>query len=282
MRDAAGLIDTGGFNRCRRCRHGNMLYNVNDVHVGRSLDLYGEWAEAELELTGLFLAAGDVVIDVGANLGTHAIFFARKVGPGGHVFALEPQRVVFQALCANVALNSLTNVHTLHAAAGRQTGTIRVPQIAYEVARNFGGVALGGDGPGEVVAVTTLDLLPIARGRTKLLKIDVEGMELDVLQGARALIDECRPILYLENNDRARSPALIQHLQDLGYHLFWHFSPFYNPKNHFGNADNVFGALGDINMIGVGPTLAPAFQRFPRVAGPDDDWESSRLRLAPR
>src|SRR5882724_6319724 len=126
----------------KACRHGDMLYNVNDRYIGRSLDLYGEWAEAELELLGLFIKPGDSVVDVGANLGTHTVFFAHKAGARGAVFAFEPQRVVFQLLCANLALNGLTNVHAYHAAVSRQKGTTSVPDVAYDDAGNFGGVAL--------------------------------------------------------------------------------------------------------------------------------------------
>jgi FkbM family methyltransferase len=276
----------------KACRHGDMLFNVNDRHIGRSLDLYGEWAEAELELLGLLIKPGDTVIDVGANLGTHTVFFAQKAGPDGAVFAFEPQRVVFQLLCANLALSGLTNVHAFQAAVSRQTGTIVVPDILYGAAGNYGGVSLGGgresagsaagraagapDARGEPVPVVTLDGLALERCR--LLKIDVEGMELEVLEGGRALVEAARPVIYVENNDAARSPALIDWLLGRGYHLFWHVSRFFNPRNFAGNPDNVFANLADLNMIGVGPELAPVFGRFPRVTGPDDSWQALQQR----
>ena len=92
------------------CRHGTFLFNRNDTFVGRSLELYGEWCEAEIELLAQVVKAGDVVLDVGANIGTHAVSFARMVTDSGMVVAFEPQRLVFQNLCANLALNSLRNV----------------------------------------------------------------------------------------------------------------------------------------------------------------------------
>jgi FkbM family methyltransferase len=278
-----------GFNRCKPCRHGTMVYNVNDRHIGRSLDLYGEWAEAELELLGLFIKPGDVVVDAGANVGTHALFFARKVGPGGRVFAFEPQRIAFQSLCASLALNSITQVQAFHAALSRQPGTLFVPLPDHQLAANYGGLSLApgaGARPGEElepVAVMTLDQLPpdqLARHRCRLIKIDVEGMELEVIDGARALIEAARPILYVENNDLSRSPALIGRLLELGYRLFWHVSRFYNPKNYFDNPENVFGDVGDINMIAVVPQLASAFGAFPPVTGPDDNWLALQQRLA--
>src|ERR1039457_4555745 len=82
--------------RLRQCRHGVMAYHPKDSHVGRSLDLYGEWAESELELLGVLLQPGQVAVDVGANIGTHAVFFAERVGATGTVIAFEPQRLVHQ------------------------------------------------------------------------------------------------------------------------------------------------------------------------------------------
>jgi FkbM family methyltransferase len=267
----------------KACRHGDMLYNVNDLYIGRSLDLYGEWAEGELDLLGLFIKPGDTVVDVGANLGTHTVFFAQKAGAQGAVFAFEPQRVVFQLLCANLALNGLTNVRAHQAAVSRRIGAMSVPDVAYDDGGNYGGVSLGGPdridarSAGERVPVTTLDELALPRCR--LLKIDVEGMELDVLEGAHALIAATRPLIYVENNDAARSPALIEWLLDRQYHLFWHVSRFFNPRNFAANPDNVFANLADLNMISVGADLAPAFARLPRVTGPDDNWQALQGRL---
>ena len=270
-----------GNNRLKTCRHGDMIFNVHDQHIGRSLDLYGEWAESELELLGLFIKPGDVVVDVGANIGTHAVFFAQRASATGQVYAFEPQRIVFQNLCANLALNGLLNVRASHAAASRESGTIAVPPIAYGEPGNHGGVTLTGDASlaanAERVPVMTLDGLGLDRCR--LIKIDVEGMELDVLEGGHALVAAARPIVYVENNDAAKSPALISWLLARDYHLFWHVSMFFNPRNFFANAVNVFGKLGDLNMIGVGAELAPAFARFPRVTGAQDNWEALQKRL---
>jgi FkbM family methyltransferase len=274
-------MPNSGINRLKTCRHGDMLFNVNDQHIGRSLDLYGEWAESELDLLGLFIKPGDVVVDVGANIGTHTVFFAQRTGAAGQVYAFEPQRIVFQNLCANLALNGLLNVRAFAAAVGREPGTIAVPPIAYAEPGNYGGVALAAsaatEAGGERVPVMALDGLGIERCR--LLKIDVEGMELDVLEGGRTLVAQLRPIVYVENNDAAKSPALISWLLARDYQLFWHVSRFFNPRNFFTNAVNVFGNVGDLNMIGVGADLAPVFARFPRVTGASDNWDALQRRL---
>ena len=96
-----------------------MLYNFHDLYIGRSLDLYGEYSEGEIDLFGQIVQPGQVVVEVGANIGAHTVFLAHRSGPAARVLAFEPQRIVFQTLCANLALNSITNVD---ASAGRRRG----------------------------------------------------------------------------------------------------------------------------------------------------------------
>ncbi|HEY0710367.1 MAG TPA: hypothetical protein VGG33_26395, partial [Polyangia bacterium] len=91
-------------------------------------------------------------------------------------------------------------------------------------------------------------------------------------------IEAQRPFIYLENNDAERSPAVLSWLLARRYCLFWHFSPFFNPANFRGNPNNVFGPVGDLNVIAVRPELAAAFARFPAVAGPDDTWPALQER----
>ena len=111
----------------KTCRHGAILFNQQDTFVGRSLDLYGEWCEAEIDLLAQVLKPGDVVLDVGANIGSQTVPFAKFVGDSGRVVAFEPQRLVFQNLCANLALNALRNVVTYDAGVGKDAGWMHLP-----------------------------------------------------------------------------------------------------------------------------------------------------------
>ena len=114
------LIGGPGFNHLVEGRHGYVLYNVNDRYVGRSVEHYGEWSPGETALFGRFCRPGHYVVDAGAHIGTHTLAFARLVGARGRVFAFEPQRMPAQVLAANVALNSLTNVHRTIWGSGRK------------------------------------------------------------------------------------------------------------------------------------------------------------------
>jgi FkbM family methyltransferase len=241
------VIESESFNRQRACRYGEMLYNIHDMYIGRSLDLYGEFSEGEMELLGPLLRPGQVVVEVGANIGTHTLFFARHVGPTGAVLAFEPQRVVFQTLCANLVLNSITNVDCRQLAVGAVAGEVVVPSIDYRREQNFGGLALGGYQEGERVPLVTIDGLSL--GRCHLLKVDVEGMEQAVLEGATATLSRLKPILYVENDRREKSADLVRFLDAQGYAMYWHAPPLFNPRNFFNNPQNVFGNIISRNML---------------------------------
>ena len=224
-----------------------MLYNVNDTHVGRSLAVYGEWCEAEVGIFAQILRKGDVAIDVGANIGAHTLAIAKLVGPRGTVVAFEPQRVVFQTLCANVANNSLPNVFCYHSAVGQTPGAILVPPLEPRARQNFGAFSVGGYEQGEPVGVVRLDDFLLRACR--LIKIDVEGMEPAVLHGAEGLIRKFMPVLYVENNRPNQSRELIRHIHLLGYDLYWHEPALFNPDNFRNYPHDVFDGERAQNML---------------------------------
>ncbi len=117
-----------------------------DLYVGRSLDLYGEYSEAEVTLFIQLLRPGSTAIDAGANIGALTVPIARRVGPSGRVFAYEPQYALSTLLADNLAANGLSNVDLRSSALGARKGTVHVPHLDYSTSNNFGGVALGGRG----------------------------------------------------------------------------------------------------------------------------------------
>src|SRR5579862_156759 len=163
-----------------------MIFNCHDRYIGRSLDLYGEFSEHEVELFGAFLQPGALVVEAGANIGAHTVALSALVGHAGAVIAFEPQRLVFHLLCGNLALNSIANVFAYQKAVGSAAGTVLVPQMDPAAKANFGGLSLGAWETGEPVPVTWLDGMRFPR--LDLLKADVEGMEEQVLAGAAGTI----------------------------------------------------------------------------------------------
>jgi FkbM family methyltransferase len=207
------------------------------------------------------------VVDIGANIGAHTLGFARAVGEMGNVIAFEPQRVVFETLCANLALNALFHVRPLMSGVGRERGAAALPAIDPRQKRNFGGISLGAAGT-EAVPVTPLDALGLKA--CHLVKIDVEGMEGDVIAGAAETIGRCRPLLYLENDRRDKSAALIAQAMGLGYRLYWHLPPLYNPANWYANAENVFGRVLSVNLLALPQEAVVKVEGLRPVSGPED------------
>jgi len=193
--------------------YGQMLVNRHDTIQTRALLNNGvsdDHAEIKL-LTDLLRSRkpNPVAVDVGANFGTYTLALASAASPRGRVYAFEPQRIIYHMLAGTIALNSLTNVYCYNVAVGDREGMIAVPQYDYALPLNFGGVEFGpvrhevltqepSSDPSttEQVHITTLDCLQLKRA--DLIKIDVEGMEMEVLSGARQTIQTFRPILYVE------------------------------------------------------------------------------------
>jgi FkbM family methyltransferase len=239
---APSILLEEGHQRLIKARHGYVLYNRNDTVIGRSIELYGEYFESEVNVFRRFVGAGDVTLDVGANIGTHTLALARLAGPQGFVYAFEPQRLVFQTLCANMALNSLTNVHCVNAVVGEETGTLRMSDADPRQSNNFGGAQvelLAGAPQGPPVTRVVLDdFLDV--DRLRLVKIDVEGMESQVLRGARRTLGRFKPLLYVENAFADTSPELVAVLQELGYRSYWHIARFFRKDNYFACSDPLF------------------------------------------
>lgn len=274
---SAGLLQTDGaalalpdvlplddINCLVKARHGWFLANRYDHYLGSALIRYGECCEVEHEFLASLLRPGDGVVEVGANIGVHTVGLARTVGAAGRVVAVEAQPAIFRVLCANLALNALFNVTPHACGCSDRRDTLIAPAVDYGSAapHNSGGVSLAADGAGIPVPVSPLDELVDELPGFRLLKIDVEGMEREVLQGARRLIGEYRPLLYVENDRVEKSKALIEWIMAAGYRLWWHTPPLFNPANLFGVAQNDYPRILSFNMI-----CQPAQAGLPPPAG---------------
>jgi FkbM family methyltransferase len=265
--DVRAVLLASGNWRIKRTRFGLMAYNIHDQFVGRSLDCYGEYSRGETELFAQIVGPGALAIDAGANIGALTVFLAQAVGAQGRVIAIEPQRAMYQLLCTNLALNEINNVSVICAGAGQAAGRTFMPQYDYAKPGNFGGVELGGD-QGEPVDIITIDSLHLPQCR--LIKIDVEGQEQAVIAGAVETIARCRPILYVENDRRDRSPELIRQLLALDYVLYWHLPPLFRADNFYGNAANLWPGTVSIDMLCMPKSDGRKIEGMRPVDGPDD------------
>ena len=147
------------------------------------------------------LRPGDVVVDVGANIGAHALLAAWLVGPEGVVVALDARAECVEAVRRNAARNGFGHVRAIHAAAAAASGETEVIVTEDSLWSRLASV---GDHPLEVRrdrvrAVAIDDLvrdaeIPVPR----LVKIDVEGAELDVIEGMHELMATARPLIICE------------------------------------------------------------------------------------
>jgi FkbM family methyltransferase len=220
------------FNHLYPFKHGQsnrVLVNVHDTFSHRYVSRYGEYNEAEVDLFTALVRTGDHVLNVGANLGLHTVALADLVGPGGVVYAVEPQRIPFQTLCANIALNSYSNVYAMQAALGRSEGVIRVPVLDPLVEQNSGGVTLTEPWEhGDPVRIRMLDSLELPR--LNFVLMDVEGMESQVLEGGLGTLSRLRPIIYAEF--LWNQTPMLEVLSSLDYKL-WTHNPVHGRKDNY-------------------------------------------------
>jgi FkbM family methyltransferase len=251
-----------GFNRLKSCRYGATLYNKNDTYVGASFDNYGEFSEREVEIFRCLCGAGDIVVDIGANIGAHTLALADCVGSDGFVFAFEPQRIVYQNLCANVALNSLQNVKCENLVLADMPGFTTLPSLDYNLKNNYGGVEAVNPGIslGEKVQVMRLDryFMFFEWPPIKFMKIDVEGFEKRVLLGAKETIKAFKPLLYVENDRPENSRELFELLESLDYLFYWHTPPLFNRHNFYSNSENIFKDVCSFNLVCIPKTYPQA------------------------
>jgi len=227
--------------------HGTMIVNRFDYRMvdqqsgfgvgfqileGSSFDP-GE-VDLALNLLGLrhtYFGDGVTALDCGANIGVHTVEWARRMSGWGEVIAIEAQERVYYALAGNIAINNCFNARAVNAAVAARTGTMKIPVPDYLTPASFGSLELrqreGTEFIGQPIdysearaaTIPTVTIDTLALPRIDLIKIDVEGMELDVIEGAAASVTRFHPILIVESikSDEAK---LRQVLTGHGYRLF--------------------------------------------------------------
>ena len=184
-----------------------------------------------LELRRKYFGDGVVAIDCGANIGVHTIEWAKRMNGWGQVVAIEAQERVFYALAGNIAINNCFNARAMHAAVAAKDGTMKIPNPDYLSPGSFGSLELRQREAGEFIGqpidyseenaatIRALALDSLQLARIDLIKIDVEGMELEAIDGAATSLERSRPILIVESikTDKAK---LREILEGLGYQLF--------------------------------------------------------------
>ena len=241
--------------KLKHCRYGWMLFS--GPYIGKCFELYGEYSESEVALMADFIQPGDTVIDVGANIGDLTLPMARMVGASGKVYAFESHSANYHTLCANIALNQICTVKTINAFAGAADSE---PDAVYT---------------SDIFPVSTVTIDSLALSDCMLIKIDVEGHELEVLQGAAETISTHKPVLYFENDRKAYSAALLEYALGLNYRLYWHLAPIFRPNNFFGNPVNQWAPKNILSLmvLGVPPNFEHQVSGLPEITTSDSWWK---------
>ena len=152
-----------------------------------------------------YIKAGDCVLDIGANIGVYSKFLSGWVGDQGRVHAFEPVRETFDYLSQSVRKLGLDNVVCYHAAVSSANGEgkMSVPDGNFYRARL--------SDRGQQVSLVKLD--DLFAGEVSFIKCDVEGHEMEVIEGAAKLIERCHPVWLIE----VAHPETLELMRDRGY-----------------------------------------------------------------
>jgi FkbM family methyltransferase len=191
---------------------------------------YYSFDEPALQVLYNFVQPGMHIIDIGANIGATTLNLAKKVGTKGKVFSFEPSPYNYQKALHNISLNNFPNIKLINQGLGNEKTTA----CLYNVNRSNRGMQRLLSEKSEIssyektdVEIDTLDrsLQLFEIPMPSLIKIDVEGYELKVLQGGWETIKKNKPALFIELDDNnlqeqgSNAKELVESLLQLRYHI---------------------------------------------------------------
>lgn len=219
-------------------QHGTMLVNRHDYGVGYQLLHFSSYDPQEvdivlqlLQLRREYYGDGLVAIDGGANLGVHTIEWAQFMYGWGEVIAIEAQERIFYALAGNIAMNNCFNARAIWSALGAKMGSIQVPIPDYFKASSFGSLEIRQNANNEFIGqnidyseektskTNMISIDSLSLPRLDFIKIDIEGMEIEALQGAKESLQRLKPQLLIEKI-KSDEQILRQFLTRLNYKIF--------------------------------------------------------------
>lgn len=202
---------------------GTFIIFPNDA-IAQHIKKGQKWEDHFTKVIDAFISPGHTVLDCGANFGYNAVGMGKRLQNQGLLVAFEPQRIVYQQLNGNLILNNIFNSVTYNAALGNvQDSTVTMKHVDYNLPWvNIGDTSVGEGG--EEVPLCRLDDLGLES--VDFIKLDVQGYELFVLEGAKNLLETHHPDLFIEleahqlEKFNITTGQIIKYLKDLGYSIY--------------------------------------------------------------
>ena len=173
---------------------------------------HGNWSGDLLQLTDYFVTPNSTIIEVGANIGFESLYYARKY-PDCLIYSYEPGSYAYDTLLRSKTYNHLDNLRVFKLAVGERSGSMEIAApTASSKNKGLGSLNANQDLDDsyvkEQIEIVTLDSHCTSDQRVSVLKIDTQGFEWNVLQGATALIGKHRPVILFEHEDHYHKNAL--------------------------------------------------------------------------
>mgnify|MGYP003649779935 FL=1 len=197
-----------------------LFYKVPEAHREHAparVTMNGKiWEKKLFDIYSGLLEDDDIVIDVGGYIGSHALPFA-KCCPKGLVYCFEPNKELYRTICDNTELNVLDNIRLYDVGVSSKSGYNTLYERQDGTSRISKRLVKGN--PAQIEVVSIDGFLPHIN-KCKLIKIDVEGHEFEVLQGAKNLIEKARPHIMIEVF-KPKRPQLMEWASDNKYDVHW-------------------------------------------------------------
>jgi FkbM family methyltransferase len=216
------------------------------LDISKNVDHFYYWGYPDISHHAIIndIQSSGVIIDVGANIGSMSLLYA-KLNPSALIYAFEPHPDLFKIAQHNLSLNPFKNIHLFNKGLGNKQGVLKL----YEVNEHNPGmnriVADELDAPFREIEIIQLDAFIMEQQITSvdLIKIDVEGFEYAVLEGAMQTLKKHTPTLILELDDtnlkanKSSAQQVVDLLASLGYNQFYDLDTQYpiTPESDFKN-----------------------------------------------
>lgn len=233
----------------------SLTVNSADIGIGHPLILSGEYEKGETSAIKKILRKGDTFVDIGANIGYFSVLAGSIVGETGKVFAFEPDAYNYHLLKRNISNNSLKNIKAYKMAVGLRGGYIKLT-IDYDNLGNHNQVHSNNSEYSRVKVIKLDDYMQELDNKISLVKIDIQGMEEDVLLGMKKILLKIKPQIIIELcpelvEASGKNPRRIpQILEECGYRVV--VSTINGKKQKINGLDNIVNFArekGYVNLI---------------------------------